>query len=163
MRALLLTAALTAAIAAPAFAQTERGYIAGIGGFAVTPDSTTGAVGAEVGVRIAPRLLVFGNFGQFHNLQPSDLAPVVETTTTFLSAAQGLNVTSIARVPAWYSLGGLRYEVPVQHHLAPYAAWRRRIREVDAGRTVHVLEWRPARRVHAGGRNRHHERTRDRG
>jgi opacity protein-like surface antigen len=120
MRTLLLTAALAAATAAPALAQTERGYIAGIGGFAVTPDSTTGAIGAEVGVRIAPRLLVFGNIGQFRNLQPSDIAPVVESTTTFLSAGQGLNVTGIARVPAWFSLGGLRYEVPFQHHVSPY-------------------------------------------
>lgn len=120
MRALLLAATVTIATAASAFAQTERAYVRGAAGFAVTPESTTGDVTAEVGVRIAPRLLVFGNFGQFHNLQPSDILPTVETTTTFLSAGPGLNVTAVARVPAWYSLGGLRYEMPLQGHLSPY-------------------------------------------
>jgi outer membrane protein with beta-barrel domain len=126
MRALLLTIALTAIVAGPAFAQTtqpertERGYISGIGGFAITPDVTSGDLVAEAGVRIAPHLLVFGNIGQFHNLQPSDILPAVDTTTTFLSAGLGLNVVGIARVPAWYSVGGLRYEMPAQHHVSPY-------------------------------------------
>jgi opacity protein-like surface antigen len=126
MRALLLAAAMTATVAGPAFAQnaqaaqTERGYISGIGGFAVTPDATSGDVVAEAGVRIAPHLLVFGNIGQFHNLQPSDIQPAIETTTTFLSAGLGLNVVGIARVPAWYSVGGLRYELPAQRHVSPY-------------------------------------------
>ena len=47
MRSLLLAAALTASVAVPAFAQTvqtERGYISGIGGFAVTPDATDAIV-----------------------------------------------------------------------------------------------------------------------
>ena len=107
----------------PAFAQTvqtERAYFSGIGGFAVTPDATSGDVVAEAGVRIAPHLLVFGNIGQFHNLQPSDILPSVETTTTFLSGGMGLNVVGVARVPAWYSVGGLRYEMPAQHHVSPY-------------------------------------------
>ena len=120
MRATFMAVTVSALIAAPAFAQTERGYITGIGGFAVTPDVTAGDFVAEAGVRIAPRLLVFGNVGQFHNLQPSDVLPSVETTTTFLAAGQGLDVIGVARVPAWYSIGGVRYEMPAQHHLSPY-------------------------------------------
>jgi len=71
-------------------------------------------------VRIAPHLLVFGELGQFHNLQPSDVVPAVDSTTSLLSASQGLNVVGVARVPAWFSVGGLRYEVPIQSHLSPY-------------------------------------------
>jgi opacity protein-like surface antigen len=106
-------------IAAPSFAQADRGYVTGIGGFAVTPDTTSGDVLGEVGVRVAPRLFVFGNVGQFHNLQPSDAQPAIDTTTA-MSAAQGLNVIGTGRVPAWYSTGGVRYEVPTRMRVAPY-------------------------------------------
>lgn len=120
MRALMIAAILTLLTAAPLVAQTERGYLTGVGGFAVTPDTTSGDVLGEVGLRIAPHVLVFGDLGQFHNLQPSDVQPAVAGTTALLSAAQGLNVIGTARVPAWYSGGGLRYEVPTQSRVSPY-------------------------------------------
>ena len=120
MRAVIIAATATVFIAAPLFAQTERGYVTGIGGFAVTPDTTSGDVVAEVGVRIAPHLLVFGNVGQFHNLQPSDILPAVNETTTSLALGQGLDVIGTARVPAWYSIGGLRYEMNTRSHVSPY-------------------------------------------
>ena len=65
-------------------------------------------------MRIAPGLLVFGDLGQFHNLQPSGVQPTVNSTTAMLSDSIGLNVTGTGRVPAWYSFGGLRYEVTAQ-------------------------------------------------
>jgi opacity protein-like surface antigen len=120
MRAVIIAAAVIVSTASPGFAQAERGYLAGIGGFVVTPDTTSGDVLGEAGVRIAPHLLVFGDIGQFHNLQPSAVQGTVDSTTALLSAAQGLNVTGIGRVPAWYSIGGLRYEVPTQGRVAPY-------------------------------------------
>ena len=119
MRVLITAAAVAMLTAAPLFAQTERGYVTGIGGFAVTPDKTSGDVAGEVGVRIAPHLLVFGDLGQFHNLQPSDLLPAIDNTTA-LTAIQGLNVIGTARVPAWYSVGGLRYEAMAVGHVSPY-------------------------------------------
>ena len=77
------------------------------GGFAAGPDGTSGDLLGEVGVRIAPHLSVFGSIGQFHNLQPSQAQPAVDAAAATL-AAGGLNVTGVARVPAWYSMGGLR-------------------------------------------------------
>jgi hypothetical protein len=93
-----------------------------VGGFAfaVSPDTTSGDVLGEIGVKIAPRLMVFGDVGQFHNLQPSDIQPGVDNVTSALAAAQGLNVMGIGRVPAWYSIGGLRYEVATRSHVSPY-------------------------------------------
>jgi hypothetical protein len=73
-------------------------------GFAVSPDGTSGDVLGEVGVRIAPHLSVFGDIGQFHNLQPSQAQPAVDAVTETL-ANGGLSVTGEARVPAWYSMG----------------------------------------------------------
>lgn len=126
MRVVMFVATVTIVTmftAGPAFAQmqSERVYVTGVGGFATTPDTTSRDVMGEVGVRVAPNLFVFGDLGQFHNLQPSVVQPTVDATTAILAAGQGLNITGTARVPAWYSVGGVRYEVPVQSRLlSPY-------------------------------------------
>jgi len=106
-------------LAAPAFAQ-ERGYITGIGGFTTTADVTSRDVLAEAGVRVAPHLSVFGDVGQFHNLQPSDVQPAVDSTVANLAATQGLSVFGTGRVPAWYSIGGVRYEAMPHGRVSPY-------------------------------------------
>ena len=120
MRTAWIVTTIALLTAAPSWAQTERGYITGVGGLTTSPDATSGDVLAEAGIRIAPHLLVFGDLGEFHNLQPSDVQPAVNSTTALLSANQGLNVLGTARTPAWYSLGGLRYEIPKQYHVFPY-------------------------------------------
>src|SRR5689334_18434883 len=106
-------------VAAPAFAQSERGYVGGAGGFAVTPEATSGGAMIEAGFRIAPRLYVFGDFGQYHDLQPSDVQPAVDAATEQLST-DGLNAIGTGRVPANYVLGGLRYEARSFHGIVPY-------------------------------------------
>src|SRR5438093_2768359 len=121
MRSSMVFTAIALLSATTSYAQPIRGYVGGEGGFAIAPDGTSGDVLGEAGVRIAPHLLVFGDVGQFHNLQPSDVQPAVDSTTALLSANQGLNVVGTARVPAWYSGGGLRYEIPTLSHLSPYA------------------------------------------
>ena len=120
MRALIIVTAVSLLPAAPLLAQTERAYVTGVGGFAASTETTSGNVVGEVGVRIAPHLLVFGNLGQFHNLQPSDAQPAVDGTTATLAGTTGLNVIGTARVPAWYSVGGVRYEVPTRGRVLPY-------------------------------------------
>ena len=118
------TSAIAAAIAlclpSPLLAQTDRVYITGVGGFARSTDTTSGEAMAEVGVRIAPHLLVFGDVGRFGNLQPSDVQPSIAATTSQLSSSQGLAVIGTGSVPAWYSVGGLRFEVPLQGRVQPY-------------------------------------------
>lgn len=118
MKALFITAAL-ALIAAPSYAQHPSVYANVAGGFAVSPDGTSGDVLGEVGVRIAPHLSVFGDLGQFHNLQPSKIQPAIDSTDATL-AADGLSVTGVGRVPAWYSMGGLRWSMPMNARLSPY-------------------------------------------
>src|SRR5438093_347867 len=120
MRIFISVGVVTMLFAMPAFAQTERGYIEGSGGFAITPDTTSGAVLGEVGVRVAPHLFAFGDLGQFRNVQPSQFQPSVDSTTALLSSTDGLDVVGKARVPAWYSIGGLRFEPPVARRVSPY-------------------------------------------
>src|SRR5262245_3977009 len=120
MRSLIMGAAVILLAAAPSYAQAERGYVAAAGGFAVTPDTPSGNVLGEAGVRIAPHLTVFGTLGQYHNLQPSTLQPTVDSADTQLASTDGLDVVGTARVPAWYSVGGLRFDAPIHARLSPY-------------------------------------------
>jgi opacity protein-like surface antigen len=116
----LAVAIILVCAAAPAFAQSERGYIAAGGGFAVTPETTSGAAMIEGAYRVAPRLYVFGDFGQYHDLQPSGVQPAIDAATEQLSTT-GLNATGTGRVPANYLLGGVRYELTSVHGWVPYA------------------------------------------
>jgi opacity protein-like surface antigen len=120
MKIIFLLAAFIAAAPPSLFAQSERGYVAASGGFAVAPDTTSGNALGEVGVRVAPHILVFGDVGQFHNVQPSAVQPAIDATTSFLSQSAGLSVTGTGRVPALYSIGGVRYELPRQQRFEPY-------------------------------------------
>ena len=122
MRALIFAAAAIVMTAGPSFAQStqdERGYVTAGGGFAISSDTTSGDVLAEVGWRVARNLFVFGDLGQFHNLQPSQLQPTVDTTDVMLSA-NGISVTGTARVPALQALAGLRYAIPTGKGFEPY-------------------------------------------
>jgi len=119
MKTLLIAATMVLLAAGSSFAQSSRVYASAAGGFAVSPDGTSGDMLGEVGVRIAPHLYVFGDMGQFHNLQPSQLQPAVTSTDTALSG-DGVTVTGVARVPAWYGMGGVRWTLPVSARVSPY-------------------------------------------
>jgi opacity protein-like surface antigen len=119
MKTLLIVMTLALAAAPSSYAQSPGAYASLSGGFAVSPDGTSGDMLGQVGVHIAPHLSVFGNIGQFHNLQPSSTQPLVDTTDASLEAG-GATVTGVARVPAWYSMGGLRWSTPVNAKMSPY-------------------------------------------
>jgi len=123
IRASMIAIAVTAATAAPLFAQeggaNARGYVTGLGGFAASVANTTGDVSAEAGVRIAPHVMVFGTIGRFRNLQ-ADLQPTLDTTTASLAANQGLAVIGGGSLPATYFGGGVRVEVPTPGRVMPY-------------------------------------------
>jgi len=120
MRMSMVVAVAALLVAPPAFAQSERGYITGVGGFTTAASATSGDVFAEGGVRVAPHLSVFGDLGQFHNLAPSNEQTAIDSTVSTLSADQGLSVLGTARVPAWYSIGGVRWEGTAHGRVAPY-------------------------------------------
>src|SRR2546425_12470465 len=117
-RVISVTAIIVLA-AAPSFAQSARGFVTGAGGFAVSPDTTSGDWLGEAGVRVAPNLFVFGDLGQFRNLQPSEVQPAIDATTAMVSGS-GLTVTGSGRVPATYALGGGRMEIPATSRFAPH-------------------------------------------
>ncbi len=120
MKPLCIAALMVLLAAGSSFAQPSRMYASMSGGVAVSPDATSGDALGEFGVRVAPNVYVFGNIGQFHDLQPSQLAPMVISTDTALSGA-GATVVGTARVPALYGMGGVRWSVPVPtSKISPY-------------------------------------------
>jgi opacity protein-like surface antigen len=119
MRVLMIAATFVVCAAAPSFAQSERGYVNLGGGVAISSDATSGNVVGEVGVRVARNLFVFGDLGQFHNLQPSLVQPTVDATELAL-ASDGVTVTGTGRVPALQVLGGLRYLLTTRGGATPY-------------------------------------------
>jgi len=118
MRTFIL-AAIVAAVPAAAFAQASKAYVNGAGGFSTSAEGTSGDVLGEAGVKVARNLYVFGNVGHFHNLQPSEVAPAVNSAASTLSSI-GVDVTGTARVPAWYTDGGVRAQIPAFSHLIPF-------------------------------------------
>lgn len=113
-------------MAAPAFAQSERGYVEGIGGFdvssvpAASSNLTSGIGGAQVSLRIAKGMMAFGELGRFHDLQPQAEQTTVDSTVTALSTTAGLDVIGTAKMPATYGLGGIRFEGPTRNRVTPY-------------------------------------------
>jgi hypothetical protein len=115
----IIIAAIVAAAPAAAFAQSTNAYVTGVGGFATSADGTSGNVLGEAGVKVAPHLFVFGDVGRFHDLEPSELQPAVANAASTLSTI-GVDVTGTSRVPAWYTTGGLRAQIPAGSRLMPY-------------------------------------------
>ena len=95
------------------------GYITGMGSFTTSGGNTTGDFLLEGGVRVLPHVMVIGNVGRLGNLQ-SDLQPTLDATTTALANNQGLSIMGAGSLPATYVTGGLRLEVPANHHILPY-------------------------------------------
>jgi opacity protein-like surface antigen len=62
--------------------------------------------------------MLFGNIGRFADLQ-GDLQPTLNAATTALSN-QGVAVSAVGSLPAWYGVGGLRGEIPASRHAVPY-------------------------------------------
>ncbi len=128
MKALVMAVAVIAVATAPAFAQEHKadggwqdaaGYVSGLGGFQAATGNTTGDVLLEGGVRVAPHVMVFGDLGWFRNVQ-GDLTASLANATTSLQNAQGLSVTGSGTLPALYSIGGVRVEIPMSDLFLPY-------------------------------------------
>ena len=112
-------------LAAPSFAQTERGFIEGVGGFAVSaastsPRVTSGNWTVGGGARIAPQLLVFGDVGRMNDLTPSTSQSAVADTVSTLSSTDAVNVVGTARMPARYAVGGLRWQPRTTQRVVPF-------------------------------------------
>jgi opacity protein-like surface antigen len=122
VQGLSLAVVLTGVSVAPAFAQEgtvsgTRGYVSLFGGTVWAGDSTANLI-FEGGGRVAPHLLAFGSIGRFNDLQ-TDLTPSLNAETAALSG-QGIDVNGVGTLPAWYTMAGLRAELPAKGRALPY-------------------------------------------
>jgi hypothetical protein len=117
--ALILTLAIVIWSTA-AYAQEPRGYVEGAAGFTAVTGTTTGNADGEIGVRVAPRVSLFGNMGRVRDMESSALQTSLNDAVTAL-AATDLTATATAKTPAWYTLGGARIDLTNRHTaVTPY-------------------------------------------
>jgi hypothetical protein len=102
-----------------AYAQTPRAYVEGAAGLSTITGATTGQGSGEVGIRVAPRVVLFGNVGRMRDAQSTALQASVNDAIAAM-AATDLTATSTVRTPAWYSLGGARVDLTNRSPITPY-------------------------------------------
>jgi opacity protein-like surface antigen len=104
-----------------AYAQEPRGYVEGNGALSRLTGSTSSAeLSGEVGVKVAPNVVLFGNIGNLRDAHWSSLQTSVDSTVSTLSSDDGLTATATAKVPTWYSMGGARIQFPNHSAVTPY-------------------------------------------
>ena len=116
--ALILTIAILGWGSA-AYAQEPRAYVEGTAGFSSLTGGTTGNATGEIGIRVAPRVMLFGNVGRMHDAESSALQSSFNDAITAL-AANDLTATGTVRTPLWYSLGGARINLANRSAIMPY-------------------------------------------
>ena len=116
----IAVAALSLLISAPALAQTqtERGYVLGFGGAAM---STTNAAlfGGGVGVSLGRDVQAFGEFGRMQDVVAGFTSDDLKTAMNE-ARADGMTLVAKTTIPTAYALGGLRYLVPTGGIVRPY-------------------------------------------
>jgi hypothetical protein len=120
MRYALIPALVATLWTTAAYAQEPRGYVVGGGALSRITGATSGGVNGEVGLKVAPNVVVFGNIGDLRDVHWSSLQTSVDNAVTVLSTSDGLTATAKPRVPAWYSLGGARIQFPNHSAVTPY-------------------------------------------
>jgi hypothetical protein len=119
-KVLIFTFTLAAVfLGSAAYAQDTHGYVEGTTGFSTTSQATSGNASGEVGIRVAPAVVLFGNIGRLGDTRSSSLQASVDQAVNGL-AASDLMVTGTSRAPAWYSLGGARIEFAKNSPVVPY-------------------------------------------
>jgi opacity protein-like surface antigen len=125
-------------IAAPVFAQQNppvqqqvqetRGYVtavaglsvfSNISGFSTAGKQATSDIGANLGVRVRPHILVVGEGGWLRNLQKG-VQPMLVNTTTSLYDSHAISLTGGGSLGVWYGLGGVGVTGPTVSAWTPY-------------------------------------------
>jgi len=97
---------LALAAASPAMAQ-DRAFVRAMVG--ATMGAGPGAVfGGTVGVKIAPTMQIFGEFGKMQNVLPNSVEDEIGVEAAYIANAEGGKHSSEASASAGYGLIGLR-------------------------------------------------------
>jgi hypothetical protein len=74
----------------------------------------------EGGVTIAPRLVVFGEFGRVRDAAPSEVGTAAQLIAGYLTGQQSASVAYSVRQPVTFGVVGLKYLIPYDDAIQPY-------------------------------------------
>ncbi len=110
------------ALSSSAFAQSERGFVRGLGGVSFGTE-TSSVFGAGAGFNVGPNIQITFEVGRFQNVLPREIKDQLDLLASLLTAEFGLPVTIDVKLPAVYGTAGLRWNFPAT---APHEAVCRR-------------------------------------
>jgi opacity protein-like surface antigen len=106
--------------ASPAWAQTDRGFVRGLGGLTFGTAEASSIVGGGAGVTIGSNLQIVGEIGRINDVLPSEIRDQLDLLTALLVLETGLPVSLDVTAPAVYGLGGLRFNFPMPGRISPF-------------------------------------------
>ena len=81
---------------------------------------TSQSFGAEGGFLVAPKLVVFGEFGFVRDAAPSEVGVAAQAIAGYLTAVQSASVTYSVRQPVTFGVAGIKYLIPYDERIQPY-------------------------------------------
>ena len=131
-------------IAANANAQ-ERGYVQGVGGLTFQSE-VSGLFGGEFGVNVHPNIQIYGQAGRMLNILPKSVQDDLDDAGQALRILTGDRWEFDGKAPATYFGGGLKFLIPTNAAVRPYAvagvgvaSVKGSIKEIDLGEILDDL------------------------
>jgi hypothetical protein len=102
---------MPAIASAQADAAAPAWFVGGLGGLTFGT-VTSGAVGGQVGFKIAPNLFVIGEVGRMRNVMPKEISDDLDDFVDLLELELGVPISFDVSLPATYGFGGVRWMAP---------------------------------------------------
>jgi hypothetical protein len=111
------------AAARPAASQPATGagsfYVEGVGQSAFGT-VTSQSFGVEAGMLVAPKLVVFAEFGHVRDASPAEVGVNAQLIAGYLASTQSASVTYSVHQPVNFGVAGVKYLIPYNSTLEPY-------------------------------------------
>jgi hypothetical protein len=116
--ALALLAAVQPAASQPG---TDSGvfYVEGVAQSSFGP-VTSQSFGVEAGVLVAPKLVVFVEFGHVRDASPADVGVDAQAIAGYLASTQSASVNYSVHQPVNFGVAGIKYLIPYNATIEPY-------------------------------------------
>jgi len=112
-----------AAGATPAASQPATGtgsyYVEGVAQSAFGT-VTSQSFGVEGGMRVAPKLVVFAEYGHVRDAAPSKVGVAAQAIASYLTSLQSASVTYGVKQPVDFGVAGIKYLIPFDDTIQPY-------------------------------------------
>jgi opacity protein-like surface antigen len=120
--ALLTLAASAASAQDQPLDQPQHGFVEGIGAITLASGVNSGALGVNLGVRVAPHVFVTGAVGQMRDVDAGAFNEAVATVVS-TAATNDLTMSATSRTPVTYVMGGVRVQtVTLGRRFTPYVS-----------------------------------------